>query len=1772
MKLKKFLSLLLSTVMILSTATISVFADTTPAESAVIYLTVSNQGILAADTDGEVMANREVTVIDLNEDGILTVDEALAAAHKVYNSESGYAASDYGVSKLWGIDTYNTLFFINNVGIESGVRVDTVSEGDKLIASVNKDDTYYADWYTFFDSDAKTVKTGEEFTLTLKGHLGMAYTDEDKADAALSGISIGTWKNGSFNAIDEKKTDKDGQISLSFDKAGTYYISADGTVKDTVTDWSNGGATLEADCPIIAPICIVDVESFAPTSITIGHNAENIIDGKIITKKGDKFKLTAYDENGSETPVVWKNTSPGGGGVTLDENTGDVEVISDIYNSTSYLYFSAASTLDETVSAEITVQATGYLLSEYQKAQTVVLSEDGQTAKTASLTAGQKGHNIWSYDIPEGIAKLAAEPGTGNTIKFNIFRPGTFNITFKLDINEELTDTATVTVSGVAVEDAEGNNGKTYLDISAENPNPTAQLTAFVADGRIVNSWKSADEAVAAVDENGLVTANGIGSTIITAIDSEGTKGGIKVVVESEETPYFERLEFASTAFNSGVWVKDTTFVPNKLEYDLPIKNYSTSSLALQASTLYDTQKYTAAAEYTDVYGEKQTVTINSGKITTLANQPFDNSVMTITIWDKNNTEKKTVYTFNVSRPRDTTKAVKSSGITLSPTGRELSNTAYNGIAEGTMRKADESGNLISGTGVNSSTGFYRTFIYDDVESFKLNIASSTAYAHIRYSTDGGSIWKEIAQGGGVTNVIALPESAPAEITIQIIDDAAYNANIQAEQDGFFETEPAEYKLWVDKVNLSSPQILTAEATGGDWYPSFNSELYSYWIVTENNAEAPVLTYTVADGNIVTIGTAEQTPDEDGKYTLTLGTSQKSVTVTSQDGNFTNTYKFAYKKKSALDVPDKVLDYLCIGSQYTNAGYGSNPEQTLSGGLKSLGNFGGYITYYYEEPITDNPNNKYGMDFYVIGNSSETNIDSMAELGQVYISEDGETWYALAGSEHYEDKAIWDYTITYTKGDDGKSYWTDNQGNSIDYAAKPWPSASVYYMNNTANENSYSFTGVVFESQLGSIMGDSSSTASFASNAKFGYADYYASNVSGTTLTDVNSYVENPSKANGFDVAWAVDGNGIPVDVSEKKFHYIKIATASNIYAGMFAEKSTEVTYVIRTTAQNTTVGKTTAPAGVTISDGAESKTVNFSEGQNVYPINLDNMKYVSVKVNGTSDKDNIYINNQRVISENTAQGFKVTKENGETLVRIIVQNGDKEPVIYLLKLTSNALESSELVEGIKINADGAVRETTTKDGINYTANVGHRISSIAISPVIAQNVSFTVNGEELIDSYELSYGKNTFEITATDINGNSETVTLTITRDNAPASTGKNITVKFTLYGDEKHGNSEVHTYKNDKNKLPVWISQKSFTVDSSATVLDVFEKALTEADLDWKNDSGNYISQINGLAEFDNGALSGWMYFLNGTHPGLGVSEQTLKNGDSIIFHYTDDYTQEQGSEKWTSNSSGGSTAAYIIRFETNGGNTIKSQNLNKNATVTEPEEPKKDGYTFVGWYTDKDLTKEYNFSTKVTSGFTLYAKWAEKTDDNTDSTNLFADVEKGSWYDEAVSYVTRNNLFKGVTDTEFAPNSDMTRAMFVTVLYRLENPTEKSGKNSFNDVKDGEWYAEAVVWAAGNGVVEGMSETEFAPNDNITREQMAAIIYRYAKMNGYDTEIASELSQFTDLNEISNWALYAVKWANAAGLVTGTSETTISPKDTATRAQVAATLMRFCENIAK
>ena len=225
----------------------------------------------------------------------------------------------------------------------------------------------------------------------------------------------------------------------------------------------------------------------------------------------------------------------------------------------------------------------------------------------------------------------------------------------------------------------------------------------------------------------------------------------------------------------------------------------------------------------------------------------------------------------------------------------------------------------------------------------------------------------------------------------------------------------------------------------------------------------------------------------------------------------------------------------------------------------------------------------------------------------------------------------------------------------------------------------------------------------------------------------------------------------------------------------------------------------------------------------------------------------------------------------------------------------------------------------------------------------------------------------------------------------------------------------------------------------------------------------------------------------------------------------------------------------------------------------------------------YTDKELITAYDFSAKVTKSFTLYAKWEKVNDEkeeNPDTHNCpsksFDDLDVTRWYHLDVDYVLENGLMKGTDTRTFAPNDKLTRAMLVTVLYRMENEPSTNRSIPFSDVDMGAYYANAVSWAKQNGIVNGVSDTEFAPNDSITREQMAAVLYRYAQYKEQDTSIGEDTNilSYTDAMEISEYAISAIQWMTGAGLMKGETEASINPKNNSTRAQVATILMRYLE----
>ena len=335
------------------------------------------------------------------------------------------------------------------------------------------------------------------------------------------------------------------------------------------------------------------------------------------------------------------------------------------------------------------------------------------------------------------------------------------------------------------------------------------------------------------------------------------------------------------------------------------------------------------------------------------------------------------------------------------------------------------------------------------------------------------------------------------------------------------------------------------------------------------------------------------------------------------------------------------------------------------------------------------------------------------------------------------------------------------------------------------------------------------------------------------------------------------------------------------------------------------------------------------------------------------------------------------------------------------------------------------------------------------------------------------------------------------------PSESAKNIKVSIEING--LNGN---------------WISVSNTEIKSGSAVYHLLKSAAEKNDIIVDGLNKGYVKSMTykneTLAEFSKGQNSGWLYYVNGELPQVGINDYILKDGDKVEFKYTADYTVEPG---MGSMSGGG-----------------KKNNAGTGAAA--------------GGSADADKSNQGNQS----------------------ESRGFNDVKPDDWFSAAVSFVCAKNIMRGTSESEFEPNSILNRAMFVTALYRIENEPSASGVK-FTDIADGEWYTKAVAWATENGIVNGVSDTEFAPDENITREQMAAIIYRYIKFKGGDLSAFenTDISAFDDCDDISDYAIDALCYANGAGLISGRSESTLNPTGTATRAEAATVIMRmFDKNI--
>ena len=302
---------------------------------------------------------------------------------------------------------------------------------------------------------------------------------------------------------------------------------------------------------------------------------------------------------------------------------------------------------------------------------------------------------------------------------------------------------------------------------------------------------------------------------------------------------------------------------------------------------------------------------------------------------------------------------------------------------------------------------------------------------------------------------------------------------------------------------------------------------------------------------------------------------------------------------------------------------------------------------------------------------------------------------------------------------------------------------------------------------------------------------------------------------------------------------------------------------------------------------------------------------------------------------------------------------------------------------------------------------------------------------------------------------------------------------------------------------------------------------------------------------------SFDGWYTKKNG---GTNVTTATVFSANTTVYAH------------WTYTGGGGGgynppVTYYTLRFETGGGSDIPSVREAYNAYIDlTGYVPTWRGHTFIGWYSERSLMNKVS-GVYLTRDMTVYAGWRVDENPNTGA-NPFTDVSEKDWFYGDVMFVYENGLMLGTSKTLFSPHGTATRGMMATILWRMEGSPVPKGKNSFTDVEAGKWYADAITWTAENSIFAGYGKDKFGPDDPITREQLAAIFYRYVDYKGYDLTVKENLDKFKDADKITDYAKTAMQWAVGSGLVKGKSGNLLDPQGTATRAEIAAMLHRFIE----
>ena len=1663
---KRILAFLLAVVMTVGLVPMGALAT----DSITVYVTISNKGVLAADKNGDPMGYRDVTVTDQDDDGKLTIYDAYTTAHSQY-CDSDFKLNGTGlVGQLWGDHSGNFLTFVNNAGISgtSSLKEQEIEDGAHLVGAILSDTSNWSDYISFFDSLTKTVSVGNEVTLTLEGRAGMSWTGEGGPDAALSGLSVGTWDNGRFSAIDGKTTDANGQVTLSFDTAGTYYVTASGTV--------SGFA------PIIAPICVVTVTEEKTDTAYVADDAAAL---NIVYTHGQNLSLPAKGQSG-KTTITWTSDKPvvisGTGAVTKPAEDTVVTLTATI----------TCNEKSDTKEFEITVP--GRLNGAKAMLDATILRPVEFTNATDGgykYSSAAKDTNILDVaravlddaDITVALAdSFAADAviASDGTITYPADEAKTVTLPLKLTYNEQNTE---VSVSAVIPKHAYTKTEEIEV--------MKAALAEYMNNPKVLNGNTSLEDV-----KTTLLLPGGKSTGLYIKWTSSNTK------VIANQTSYSK--------------IVSSHGHPTSGYYEVPVMRPggADATVTLTAELTYrSTSVDLPAGPLPGTADRKVSFTVKVPALTEGERKAIlDGAADDIKLFDRDGAAA------DITNIKDNLYFPAYDGFTTKWT-TDLAGIAMptSGYGKATVTRPEK--------GAEDQTGAITlTLTAGDIVETKTFDATVLAWTE-----------EDLTAAKNKLNQVA------AALTFDAIDKDDTNASADAVTNtlwlyrsaGFAEGEQAES----NPVNF---EVYNKTADPKTW------PIIIDWTIDPSDGPIAFNANQPNKGAIIT------TPAQDTKVTLKATINYRAPIAGVN----------AVEKTITVIVPSEAtLAYQSlmdnIAARFAASGVAEDANAPwLAADMAA-----------YQKLFPNTANKLSGEQKQAMADLAIENLAAVAAPGEA-------AKYILSlVSMGYDPAQLTTAKLDHLNAVAKLNALTFGEGNAITEAAKK-PYTLPYVI------IAYQQFGDTYKTQVDQLVAAAVETKSDWMNTEWGpdgmtpmvlaLAPYYSTNENiKTALEEALTAIVTTQKVNGslYDnaastglgvVAYASIGTDPKTVVNSGK-HLLDGLMAYGAeskdgfqepYGGTFnTEQGFRGLIAYHGFKANSTYriydfsGQTLVPAAAT-----EAQAENCSV--QIIPVPAE--ASVVVKKGDTEQtmfKAGYYDLAADEYNYTVACDGYVTKTETFTITAEDVTAGTKTIRVSLTEVPAPPEEETISVSISVGNPNGGFFQQAT--------------SCTVLAGTTAKDLLLSLDGLTIVSSNNSEYGFYVESINGVgEFDQGSESGWMFKVNGVFPRTSADNVVLK--------NGDAVEWVYTRS---LGGDVGDNTISPDDAAAAERV--EALIDAIGTVTKESGSAIQAAR--TAYDK--LTDAQKLLVDNYSKLTAAETTY---DNLLAAQVEALISAIGTvTKHSGPAIDAARTAYDVLTpaqKTLVGNYKKltaaektydeimatqvETLINAIGTVAKDSGPAiQAARAAYNKLTDTQKLLVDNYSTLALAE-KVFAALPETDHPFTDAI--------GHWAEDAITFVYEEGLMTGTKADKFSPNAALSRAMLVTILYRMEGEPVVTTGNTFSDVKDGTWYTDAVLWATGKGIVNGVGKDRFAPENDITREQMAAMLLRYADYKGYDTNTQIDLSGYTDVDQIGTWALDALRWANAQGLITGRTTNLLVPQGDTTRAETATILMRYLETI--